>query len=91
MSIGHYDLGAILAQGTQTLEALPSFLPHIIADAMVAAKRYHAQEHDTSITNDAKIIKEMNLRAGTSEHEGYASCTELCLHLSPYVKRWLAT
>ena len=57
---------------------------------MVAAKRYHAQEHDTSITNDAKGNQgDDPQQTCTSEHEGYASCTELCLHLPPYVKRWL--
>ena len=56
---------------------------------MVAAEGYHAQEHDTSITNDAMITKEMGNKPCTAEHEGYASCTELCLHLPPYVKRWL--
>ena len=53
-----------------SLEPLASFLPRIIAATMVAAEGYHAQEHDTSITNDAMITKEMGNKPCTAEHEG---------------------
>ena len=49
---------------------MASFLPRIIAATMVAAEGYHAQEHDTSITNDAMITKEMGNKPCTAEHEG---------------------
>ena len=63
----------------------PSFfssLPCIVADTMVAANGLMLKNMTAASPTMRSRPEEMNFnKASTSEHEGYASCTELCLNL----------